>query len=84
MQIRRDGNGIPLPLPQQPIYNMKIDGFLPVIINITPVINMTPLLLGDLVDDDGDFDLSLNRSFDPMRRIDYFTIEDYDEAEALV
>ncbi len=36
--------GPALPLPQQPVGNMKIDGFLPVIINITPV--NIPLLLG--------------------------------------
>ena len=45
LQIKRDGKGIPLPLSQQPIKNMKIDGFMPVIINITPVSNL-PLLLG--------------------------------------
>ncbi|MBI5025043.1 MAG: glucose-6-phosphate isomerase [Candidatus Omnitrophica bacterium] len=45
LQIRRDGNGIPLPLLQQPIEHMRIEGFIPVIINITPVTNL-PLLLG--------------------------------------
>ena len=44
LQIKRDGNGIPLPVIQQPIGNMKIEGFIPVIINVTPV-NL-PLLLG--------------------------------------
>ncbi len=44
LQIKRDGNGVPLPLPQQTIQNMKIDGFYPVIINIAPV--NIPLLLG--------------------------------------
>ena len=44
LQIKRDGNGIPLPINQQPIGNMKIEGFIPVIINVTPV-NL-PLLLG--------------------------------------
>jgi len=44
LQIKRDGNGVALPLPQQPVGNMKIEGFLPVIINITPV--NIPLLLG--------------------------------------
>jgi|GEM_PF-1902926 len=44
LQIKRDGNGVPLPLEQQPIGNMKIDGFLPVIINITPLPAM-PFLL---------------------------------------
>lgn len=45
MQIKRDTNGVPLPLPQQPIQNMHINGFLPVIINITPINNL-PMLLG--------------------------------------
>ncbi len=45
LQIKRDGNGVPLPLPQQPIETMHIDGFLPVIINITPISNL-PLVLG--------------------------------------
>ena len=45
LQIRRDGNGVPLPLPQQPIENMHIEGFLPIIINVTPVTNL-PMLLG--------------------------------------
>ncbi|GEM_PF-4387928 len=45
LQIKRDGNGVPLPLPQQPIKDMHIEGFLPVIINVTPITNL-PLLLG--------------------------------------
>ena len=44
LQIKRDGNGVPLPLLMQPIGDMKIEGFFPVIINITPV--SLPLLLG--------------------------------------
>ena len=45
LQIKRDGKGIPLPLPQQPIGNMKIEGFMPIIINITPINNLQ-LMLG--------------------------------------
>ncbi|MBI5416009.1 MAG: phosphoglycerate kinase, partial [Candidatus Omnitrophica bacterium] len=45
LQIRRDANFVPLPLPQQPIETMRIEGFIPVIINITPVMDL-PLLLG--------------------------------------
>ncbi len=52
LQIKRDGRGIPLPLDQQPLENMQIDGFLPIIININPVANL-PLLLG-LLDEDGE------------------------------
>ena len=44
LQIKRDGKGMPLPVNQQPILNMKIDGFVPVIINVTPV-NL-PMLMG--------------------------------------
>ncbi|MCK5604135.1 class II fructose-bisphosphate aldolase, partial [Candidatus Pacearchaeota archaeon] len=45
LQIKRDGNGVPLPINMQPIHQMRIDGFVPVIINVTPVVNL-PLLLG--------------------------------------
>jgi hypothetical protein len=47
MEIRRDGNGVPLPIESQPIeqFRMQIQGVIPVIINITPVTNL-PMLLG--------------------------------------
>jgi len=46
LQIKRDGSGVPLPLPQQPIENMNIEGFYPVIINVAPV---TPsMILGEM------------------------------------
>ncbi len=45
LQIKRDGGkGIPLPLSQQPIGTMKIDGFMPIIINISPVQDFAMLL----------------------------------------
>ncbi len=44
LQIKRDEQGVPLPLPMQPIQNMNIDGFLPVIINVTPVTDL-PILI---------------------------------------
>jgi len=50
LQIRRDVNGTPLPLPQQPIHNINIDGFIPVIINISPVPSI-PLLMGQPFED---------------------------------
>ena len=34
-----------IPLPQQPIETMRIDGFVPIILNITPISNL-PMLLG--------------------------------------
>ena len=45
LQIKRDGKGVPLPLPQQPLHDMHIKGFLPIIINIQPV-NLPLLLKG--------------------------------------
>ncbi|MBI3602270.1 MAG: fructose-bisphosphate aldolase [Candidatus Omnitrophica bacterium] len=44
LQIKRDDKGIPLPVSQQPIGSMKIQGFMPVTIDFKPV-NL-PLLLG--------------------------------------
>ena len=44
LQIKRDDKGVPLPIPLQPIYQMHIEGFLPVIINVAPVKNMSVLL----------------------------------------
>jgi hypothetical protein len=49
LQIKRDNNGVPLPVNLQPIETMHIDGFVPVIINITPVISL-PLLSAVLHD----------------------------------
>jgi len=45
MKIQRDGNGVALPIAQQPIESMNVEGFLPVIINVTPIINL-PRLIG--------------------------------------
>ncbi len=47
LQIKRDGRGVPLPLPEQNIENIKIDGLVPIIINIQPVNAQTlPVFLG--------------------------------------
>jgi len=57
LQIKRDGNGVPLPFNLQPDTIMNIEGLIPVIINVTPVVNL-PMLLGwDIPDAD-------NRPFD--------------------
>lgn len=77
LQIKRDGKGIPLPLFQQPIETFNIEGFVPVIINVTPITNL-PLLLG-LIDEgsqEDDSELSFNlskadikmRPISPMRK----------------
>lgn len=69
LKIRRDGMGFPLPMNDQSIEALKqIEGFLPVIINITPVQNL-PMLLGfDDPDEDAGGDAA------PMRlgRLDVF------------
>ncbi|MBU4332828.1 MAG: hypothetical protein KKD07_00125 [Candidatus Omnitrophica bacterium] len=44
LQIKRNSAGIPLPLAEQPIYDLNIEGFVPVIINVTPVSNILMLL----------------------------------------
>ncbi len=36
LQVKRDKNGVPLPLPQQDLQNINIEGLYPVIINIAP------------------------------------------------
>ena len=44
LQIKRDGNGIPLPLSQQPIGERKIEGVFPIFIRMIPI--SIPQLLG--------------------------------------
>ncbi len=44
LQIKRDGKGVPLPVGDQDFSMMHIQGFLPIIINVTPV--SLPALLG--------------------------------------
>ena len=36
LQIRRDGNGVPLPVSEQNLDGIKIDGLVPVILDIKP------------------------------------------------
>ena len=41
LQIKRDGNGVPLPLLQQDLTQMNnIQGFIPVIIEVKPAANL--------------------------------------------
>jgi len=44
LQIKRDGNGVPLPISQQPLDQINIQGFVPQIISIKPI--DLPVLLG--------------------------------------
>jgi hypothetical protein len=43
MQIKRDGAGMPLPAAQQDLSNFKIDGLVPVVLNIEPVVSLPAL-----------------------------------------
>ncbi|MBF0489631.1 MAG: hypothetical protein HQL15_03300, partial [Candidatus Omnitrophica bacterium] len=43
LQIKRDGKGIPLPISQQNLENIKLDGLTPVILDIKPAMEV-PLL----------------------------------------
>ncbi len=43
LQIKRDGKGIPLPIAQQNLENIRIDGLVPIILEIKPAL-ATPLL----------------------------------------
>jgi hypothetical protein len=45
LQIKRDDQGIPLPLQFQDVGNINVEGFVPTIIDITPVTNL-PVLMG--------------------------------------
>lgn len=47
LQIKRNGKGVPLPLPQQNLEQINIQGLFPVIINIIPMNAQTlPIFLG--------------------------------------
>jgi len=65
LQIKRDGSGVPLPLLQQPIENMHIEGFVPVIINVTPIMNL-PMLLGVTFPEEESQDVSFNFLLGPV------------------
>jgi hypothetical protein len=43
LQIKRDGHGVPLPVSQQDLENIHIDGLIPVILSIKPA-NTSPLM----------------------------------------
>jgi len=45
LEIKRDDNGAPVIFDQGPVEGLKIDGFVPVIINISPV--SAPMIMGD-------------------------------------
>ena len=44
LKIKRDDEGMPLPVLQQPLMDMQVDGFIPIIINISPISSLQMLL----------------------------------------
>jgi hypothetical protein len=63
LQIKRDDNGVPLPMNQQPILQMKIDGFSPIIIDVKPLApSAVPMLLGTTQKKEATTDVSFNLS----------------------
>ena len=82
LQIKRDGRGIPLPLPMQNIDHININGFLPIIINVTPISNL-PMYIGfaDTEDDTTGSDDSL--TFDFFDRKERFDPQDIDTISLL-
>ena len=62
LQIKRDGRGVALPVFKQPIDQINIDGFIPVIINITPI--NVPIFLGLI--DHSSKDVTYQLPPDPM------------------
>ena len=81
LKVERDGNGIPLPLPFQPVETIHVNGLVPVIINIMPV-NM-PLIFG-AVNENKNKPLADTDSGKPLdsARNKYF--EGMNEEEALI
>ena len=71
LKIKRDGNGVPLPAVMQPVESLQnINGFIPVIIQMTPV-NM-PLLLG-VIDDQAPQQVGYDADsddYEPQARLD--------------
>ena len=66
LQIKRDGKGIPLPIHQQPLQHMNIEGFIPVIIQMTPI--NVPLMLGVTEQNKPGSEYSHHRNLEPMDR----------------
>ena len=75
-QIKRDSDGVPLSLPQQPIDDMNIEGFFPVIINVSPNHNL-PLILGFSGQNEEPMQLGYNRSLGPLEERERFKIQTF-------
>jgi hypothetical protein len=81
LQIKRDGNGVPLPMHLQPAEVMRIEGLVPVIINVTPVLNV-PLLLGLAETGDSETDIGYD-VHDPLDKRDQVYLKEPDLISSL-
>ena len=63
-QIKRHGRGVPLPINQQPLMDMRIEGFVPIIIHVAPA--NIPLLLGWVDDKHAGVDIGYEHTSSPQ------------------
>ena len=64
------------------IENMKIDGFMPIIINVTPVTNL-PMILGLNTLDEEPERADTERDLDPIQKTEKFRVEDVEQVSYL-
>ncbi|MBP9853540.1 MAG: zinc-binding dehydrogenase [Candidatus Omnitrophica bacterium] len=81
LQIKRDGRGIPLPVNQQPLMNIHINGFYPVLIETMPI-NL-PLILGLETEEEDSNSRTQQSSLDPLHKQEDIRIEDLETASIL-
>ena len=74
LQIKRDANWVPLPVDQQPLLELNIEGFIPVIINITPIQSI-PMFLGWAETDEGDSKEANIPAQEPADRIEKYVLK---------
>ncbi|MCK5581087.1 MAG: AAA family ATPase [Candidatus Omnitrophica bacterium] len=67
LEIKRNSRGIPLPIQMQNIENININGFVPIIINISPIMNF-PLFSG-LSNEPGNPKTTKNADQEPSRTL---------------
>lgn len=66
-EIQKNGNGVIIPISPVPVENFKVDGLMPVIINVTPVTNVMFLLgIADQDPNKKSTEVSYNLSSSPM------------------
>ena len=86
LQIKRDGNGIALPMNQQIITDIHIEGILPVIINVTPITPASIPLLSKILDRDSDTntnDFSYSPDLDSIESKDKIRLREPEQVSML-